>query len=37
VLGDDFDGEVRSEAPSEDAAPAAPVNPTITAADASCA
>ena len=33
TLGDDFDGEVRSDG----ATPSAPVNPTITAADASCA
>ncbi|GAA4773901.1 hypothetical protein GCM10023200_02930 [Actinomycetospora chlora] len=37
VLGDDFDGEVRSGASAESAAPAGPVNPTITAADTSCA
>ncbi|MDD7940636.1 LCP family protein [Actinomycetospora lutea] len=37
VLGDDFDGRVRSGPGSADGAPAAPVNPTITAADASCA
>jgi len=33
TLRDDFDGEVRSDG----ATPSAPVNPTITAADASCA
>ena len=37
TLGDDFDGEVRSDAARDGATPSAPVNPTITAADASCA
>ena len=37
TLGDDFDGEVRSDVGPEGAAPSTPVNPTITAADASCA
>ena len=37
TLGDDFDGEVRSDAAQDGATPSAPVNPTITAADASCA
>jgi hypothetical protein len=36
VLGDDFDGQVRSAAAPEGATPSTPVNPTITAADASC-
>ena len=36
VLGDDFDGTVRSGTVPAGAAPSAPVNPTITAADASC-
>lgn len=37
VLGDDFDGRVRSGGGAARGAPSAPVNPTITAADASCA
>ncbi len=37
TLGDDFDGEVRSDAAPDGATPSAPVNPMITAADASCA
>ncbi|MEJ2862612.1 LCP family protein [Actinomycetospora flava] len=37
VLGDDFDGRVRSGSGPSGATPSAPVNPTITAADASCA
>jgi LCP family protein required for cell wall assembly len=36
TLGDDFDGTVRSDATPTGAAGNAPVNPTITAADASC-
>ncbi|MHC1563024.1 LCP family protein [Actinomycetospora sp. C-140] len=37
VLGDDFDGRVRSAAAPEGSTATAPVNPTITAADATCA
>ncbi|MFC5137217.1 LCP family protein [Actinomycetospora rhizophila] len=37
TLGDDFDGRVRSSSAGMGGAPSAPVNPTITAADATCA
>jgi LCP family protein required for cell wall assembly len=37
VLGDDFDGQVHSTSAPSGAESSAPVNPTITAADASCA
>ncbi|WP_433784169.1 LCP family protein [Actinomycetospora sp. CA-101289] len=36
TLGDDFDGSVRADSAPAGAGSSAPVNPTITAADASC-